>query len=440
MCRNRGDCRDSINGPKCACYQPFDGPNCEKQSIEFAKNDAWMWLPPLQTCAKSVLSFEFKTQLANCLIFYNGPMTKADSLTIPDFVSLELKSGLPRFLIDTGAGPAELIVPVNESLNDGKLHTVIVYWVNGDINMVVDHCTFHDPCENSVMMPGTNRYLNVNMPLQLGRIKWMESFTLTFGSNSSISPPDFRNGFIGYIGKLKFNDFVYDMSQAPQTQELLVDFEETNFIEKPELMDESMKMKIQIASVIISVVFLLICFILVWKNLLKKKLAKLKKKQERQEQNLGQDFITRLPVNNEEMKDAIERLSKIRPDNNTGRIKRKKEQFVTFSGVSEEVSISPPLSTVSDHRAHNKGKPFQDVAPLDLSKKLDTIEPDYHGPVDHMVTYSEEGGDTPETSSLSTITAFETCSQQGAMVDPFLNKYVVYESSGSTIHGTENYL
>lgn len=458
ICRNRGDCHDSIRGPLCTCYEPFDGPNCELQSIEFASSDLWMWLPPLQTCAKSMLHLEFSTKQSDCLLLYNGPMTQVDSQRIPDFVSLELRAGIPRFLIDTGTGPAELIVSVNETLNDGRLHSIYIYWINGNVSMVVDHCIAHNPCVNSATMAGLNRYLNVNMPLQLGKVRRMDNFTLNFGPNWPFPPPDFSKGFTGVIAKLKFNDFVYDMSQNPHQQELIAD-DKVNTIEDPDPVQESRALTSKIVLAVIAVLMLIV-LLFIWRTLLRQKLAQIKKREEEKEHSrtdfssgsLAKENITRIFVTNNEMKKAAESSLKKQTESKSsfGKSKVKKEPSVKYDGPPEKVAIASSLTLFNEQSLDSLKKVSQEVAtinvaepnvsPLDLTKRWSNIEKD-PGPPDQTITYAVEGGSTPEPS-FSTITAVGVCSQvdRSELVDDFMRKYVGYESAGSTIDGAEDYV
>lgn len=266
FCRYRGTCVDSIQGPSCVhCRKPYTGPNCE---LQFHKLDrhSYLWLPPLQTCAKSSLTVEFTTYQRNCLILYNGPMTRRDAKSIPDFLSLELINGLPRLLINTGSGVSELTL-APPPVNDGRKHHIVIEWINGRIFMYRDNCynLQHLSCSNATDMKGSNRYLNVNTPLQLGKVK-VEAQIF----NNQTLRPDFSSSFQGTIETLKFNDYHYDMARSSYTQEILsLDEGETDqflrytHVEEPDPVEVEKKQFIWILACLSLSLLLVILIILV---------------------------------------------------------------------------------------------------------------------------------------------------------------------------------
>lgn len=199
------------------CPAGFEGPHCEALSISFAGNGYSMY-PPFQTCNESSLSLEIITSQENGLIFYVGPLRKNDKLPVRDFMSLELRDGYPVLLVDYGSGTAEVKQNLKK-LNDGEKHIITVAFNTKNVRLNVDNCLSSD-CHHVrgyKDMPGPNKALNVNGPLQLGgSIVDLELLGKQMAWNHSPT----NIGFSGCISNLTYNDevnnfyylFKYDIS------------------------------------------------------------------------------------------------------------------------------------------------------------------------------------------------------------------------------------
>ncbi|XP_022246295.1 neural-cadherin-like [Limulus polyphemus] len=217
-CLNGGRCNIAGNGIKCTCTEGFTGPQCQ-QPARFFNGNGWAWFPPLQQCEKSHFSIEFMTKIGNGLLLYNGPISDPDyeEEGVQDFISLELRNGKPRLLIDFGSGTAEVLVDTQESLSDGAWHKVDIFWDRENARMMVDNCVYSqhtstDPsisdrskCEGKGIIPPFNEFLNVNGPLQLGGVHHkLLSFKWKFQHT--------REGFDGCIRNVIHNSEVYDLA------------------------------------------------------------------------------------------------------------------------------------------------------------------------------------------------------------------------------------
>jgi hypothetical protein len=219
-CLNGGQCVDSGVGALCKCPEGYEGPQCQLTTRSFTNNQGWAWYPPLRQCEKSHLSLEFMTKTADGLLMYNGPLVKPyiGYQTQSDFISLELRSGQPRLLVDFGSGVTELTVKPLGDLHNGEWHTIDVFWDKENVRMMVDRCvgvldengdgTHFDrsKCENSTTVVPFNEYLNVNTPLQLGGM-----LTEEVNENFYWSKTPGRSGFVGCIRNLIHNSVMYDL-------------------------------------------------------------------------------------------------------------------------------------------------------------------------------------------------------------------------------------
>lgn len=439
FCRHRGTCHDSIQGPVCNCNRPYTGPNCELQSHQLDKN-SYLWLPPLQTCAKSSLTVEFTTNQSNCLILYNGPMTRTDAKSIPDFVSLELRTGLPRLLINTGSGVSELTL-APPRVNDGHKHRLVIEWINGRIFFFRDNCfnLATASCSNSTTMKGANRYLNVNTPLQLGRVKVKSNVF----DNETLHP-DLSQSFAGSIEILKFNDFLYDMARSSYTKELLVENEQVpkqflryTMIVEPDPVEQERNRLIWIFSIVALIIAVIaVVLFIVWRRCRshrtdEKSDAKsdtLSKKQFDLEtielsRNMSQVFLNQ---KKDKPKDAVQ-MEKLSPSN------------LQADGVP-----SNPVSSVANYGQRSVAPPPRSnrlsVLPAPLSGvKWQTYNTDT-GAVDTVVPYALEGAYSPGPT-LSTIDEIDTFSENDNchLVDRFVD-LVLEHSTASSNDGAEDYV
>ncbi|XP_014664051.1 PREDICTED: neural-cadherin-like [Priapulus caudatus] len=216
-CRNGGTCHDSPNGYYCTCPQGFDGPQCQQTTRSF-HGGGWAWFEPLKQCNKSRVSFEFMTEQADALLLYNGPMRARDG-SERDFIVVELVNGKPRVTIDFGSGPLTLYVGKAENLGDEEWHRLDVVLEDKKVTFVVDRCRMikmtesgnydQSSCMATGMMPGRNKFLNVNTPLQLGGI-----------SNTDVGQPKmkFEKSFTGCIKNVVQDGRMYDIGNPGSSQ------------------------------------------------------------------------------------------------------------------------------------------------------------------------------------------------------------------------------
>ncbi|KAF7994833.1 hypothetical protein HCN44_004305 [Aphidius gifuensis] len=151
---------------RCECPPNFDGPHCELLGIGFDGN-GWSIMPsPGQACDESHVGLEVTPYNKDGLIFYFGPMYFNPLINIQDFMSLEIQNGLAVLYVDYGTGTVKL--EHNETiLTDGKSHKIDVLWTKTTIELKVDNCGT-SICMRLTAPLGTNEFLNVNSPIQIG--------------------------------------------------------------------------------------------------------------------------------------------------------------------------------------------------------------------------------------------------------------------------------
>ena len=227
QCLNGGRCTDSSVGALCTCPKGYSGPRCEITTRTF-HGDGWAWYSPLQVCSDTHLSIEFMTRTPSGLLFYNGPMGEPidGEYSVRDFVSLELRRGNPRLLIDFGSGTAELTVNPIGDLHDGEWHRIDIFWTKETARILVDNCVgipFNDEdlmrvdrsrCENITQIVGFNEFLNVNSPLQVGGV--YQKSTTAAGTSPVFANANYfhlptKQGFNGCIRNLIHNSVMYDL-------------------------------------------------------------------------------------------------------------------------------------------------------------------------------------------------------------------------------------
>ncbi|EGI65090.1 DE-cadherin [Acromyrmex echinatior] len=191
---------------RCECPPGLEGPRCELLGIGF-HGDGWAIMPsPDQICDDSHLGVEITPHVDNGLVFYFGPMTYNPKLRIQDFMSLELQQGFAVLYVDYGTGTVRLDQK-QIKLTDGKSHRIDVYWKKTSIEMVVDKCGI-SACMSLTAPQGTNEFLNVNSPLQVGG-------TLTnlahLASNLGWDYKPTNKGFVGCIRNMTFNRNTYNL-------------------------------------------------------------------------------------------------------------------------------------------------------------------------------------------------------------------------------------
>ncbi|XP_012537254.1 DE-cadherin isoform X1 [Monomorium pharaonis] len=191
---------------RCECPPGLEGPRCELLGIGF-NGDGWAIMPPPgQACDDSHLGLEITPHVDNGLVFYFGPMTYNPKFGIQDFMSLELQQGYAVLYIDYGTGTVRLDQK-QIKLTDGKSHRIDIYWKKTSIEMIVDKCGI-SACMSLTAPQGTNEFLNVNSPIQIGG-------TLTnlahLASNLGWDYKPTDKGFVGCIRNMTFNGNTYNL-------------------------------------------------------------------------------------------------------------------------------------------------------------------------------------------------------------------------------------
>ncbi|KAL7874769.1 hypothetical protein SRHO_G00057390 [Serrasalmus rhombeus] len=224
-CLNGGTCVDSEMGYRCKCPPMFDGPECQQTKHTFL-GDGYTWFPPLRPCFQSHISLEFITEAANGLLLYNGPLGVLQPGDKEDFISLELKKGVPLLSVNHGSGTLTLQLPPQASVNDRRWHRLDIISDGKEVQLVLDHCsgamvneveglgvevfeTDQSVCKVSADTPGSERFLNVDQPLQLGGVKETHPLRRTH--------PHYK-GFVGCIRNLVVDSQVYDLGSAAESE------------------------------------------------------------------------------------------------------------------------------------------------------------------------------------------------------------------------------
>ncbi|XP_076827668.1 neural-cadherin [Brachyhypopomus gauderio] len=224
-CLNGGTCVDSGMGFRCNCPPMFDGPECQQTKHTFL-GDGYAWFPPIRPCFQSHISLEFITEEASGLLLYNGPLGPVPPGQREDFIALELKDGVPLLSVNHGSGTLTLQLPAPTSVTDRRWHRLDIISDGKEVQLILDHCsgamvneveglgveifeTDQSVCKVSADTPGSERFLNVEQPLQLGGVKEPHPLRYTH--------PHYR-GFVGCIRNLVVDSQVYDLSSAAESQ------------------------------------------------------------------------------------------------------------------------------------------------------------------------------------------------------------------------------
>ncbi|XP_070519670.1 DE-cadherin isoform X2 [Cardiocondyla obscurior] len=191
---------------RCECPPGFEGPRCEILGIGF-HGDGWAVMPPPgQACDDSHLGLEITPHVDNGLVFYFGPMTYNPKLGHQDFMSLELQHGFAVLYVDYGTGTVRLDQK-QIKLTDGKSHRIDVYWRKTSIEMIVDRCGI-SACMSLTAPQGTNEFLNVNSPMQVGGTL---SNLAHLASSLKWDHKPTEKGFVGCIRNMTFNGNTYNL-------------------------------------------------------------------------------------------------------------------------------------------------------------------------------------------------------------------------------------
>ncbi|KAI9564700.1 hypothetical protein GHT06_008441 [Daphnia sinensis] len=207
-CLNGGTCTGDAAQP-CRCIDGFQGPRCEGLDVSFG-GTGWAWYDPLPTCASGYLSLTVIAQTGNGLILYSGPTAVPPDTTVSDFLAVELREGSPVLYLDLGSGTKRLELPDrSRNLVDGKAHDLEISWNQRSVQMRLGQCSDGQPyCSASSSLVGSNEYLNVNGPLQVGGIT-ADLQKLRLALNWGSIPTDI--GFSGCIQNLTFNGLTYNL-------------------------------------------------------------------------------------------------------------------------------------------------------------------------------------------------------------------------------------
>ncbi|KAF5905708.1 neural-cadherin-like [Clarias magur] len=223
-CLNGGSCVDTDMGYRCHCPPLFDGPECQQTKHTFL-GDGYAWFPPIKPCFRSHISLEFITEADDGLLLYNGPVGALQHGDKGDFIALELKKGTPVLSVNHGSGTVTLQLPAHSSLSDRRWHHIDIISDGKEVHLTVDHCSGaivneveglgvdifemdQSGCKVSGHTPGTERFLNVNQPLQLGGVK--DTYLLHHTHTV-------YKGFVGCIRNLVVDTQVYDLSSAAES-------------------------------------------------------------------------------------------------------------------------------------------------------------------------------------------------------------------------------
>ncbi|KAJ8874233.1 hypothetical protein PR048_025075 [Dryococelus australis] len=197
FCLNGGT---PVGPTQCECIEGYEGPRCEMISIGFRGN-GWALYPPVSACEDAHLTVEVTPYKEDGLILYMGPLRHNPALPVQDFMSLELRAGYARLLMDYGSGTV-FVEHKDSKLSDGKLHTIEVIWSKTSIELKVDSCQ-KSSCLALTTPMGPNEFLNVNGPLQIGgtEVDLPALASLFHWDHFPIS-----EGFSGCVRNLTFND------------------------------------------------------------------------------------------------------------------------------------------------------------------------------------------------------------------------------------------
>ncbi|XP_018326960.1 DE-cadherin [Agrilus planipennis] len=190
----------------CNCLAAFEGPRCELFSVGFY-SDGWAMYPPFESCNYSEIHLEITPQNDNGLVFYVGPMTASPKPTVRDFMSLELRDGLPLLLVDYGSGTASLYLD-HKKLTDGASHTIHILLQPEEILLSVDDC-HQSNCLKLGAPPNKDTiFLNTNGPLQVGGTR--DDLTEVARVLGWTQVPSSK-GFVGCVRNLTFNGKTYNL-------------------------------------------------------------------------------------------------------------------------------------------------------------------------------------------------------------------------------------
>ncbi|TRY62862.1 hypothetical protein TCAL_07709 [Tigriopus californicus] len=216
-CLNNGTCHSASRSNQYTCDCPannpeFFGPNCERLAASF-NGQGWSWHPGLPACGNSHLSFVFNTQMDVGTLLYTGPSPNNIVENVEDFMAVEIRKGRPRMLVNFGSGTKTL--ELEQRVDDGKDHFLVIRWTNDTIQMELDQKTCSNevsPARNQCFLQittheWTHHYLNTNSPLHVGGVSFggdrFSEISKSIGVTRTEMPDG--EGFAGCIRNLTFN-------------------------------------------------------------------------------------------------------------------------------------------------------------------------------------------------------------------------------------------
>ncbi|XP_030606404.1 neural-cadherin [Archocentrus centrarchus] len=211
-CLNGGTCQDGPLGYRCKCPPMFDGPECQQTKHSFGGH-GYAWFPPIKPCYQSHIALEFLAESANGLLLYNGPLGNVHSGQQEDFIAIEVRNGVPALSINHGSGTLTLQLPPKSTVTDRRWHRLDIISDGKAVQLILDQCggvatneleTDESSCRAAGETPGSQKYLNVFQPLQLGGVKEM-------------SPHRRFRSFTGCIRNLVVDSQVYDLASPGES-------------------------------------------------------------------------------------------------------------------------------------------------------------------------------------------------------------------------------
>ncbi|XP_053101938.1 neural-cadherin-like [Hemicordylus capensis] len=223
-CFNGGTCIDTDLGYSCKCPMAFHGPECQQTQRTF-RGHGYAWFPPIKPCFQSRISLDFITEVADGLLFYNGPLARGKPGEVEDFIALELSEGVPSLTLSHGSGVLFLQLSQKVNVADRRWHNIQIMNNGKKVQLILDHCvnvSIRDEdgaleeaskmdssaCKVSSETPGNKRFLNVHQPLQLGGVKKALPY--------HTSQKHFR-GFIGCIQNVVVDSQVYNLEHPAES-------------------------------------------------------------------------------------------------------------------------------------------------------------------------------------------------------------------------------
>ncbi|XP_065212799.1 DE-cadherin isoform X2 [Planococcus citri] len=167
----------------------------------------WALYPPFEACSNAHITLYVRALQKDSLIFYVGPDSmRPSAIGVEDFMSLELRKGYPVLLVNYGTGTTK-VEHSYKQIVDNMVHKIEIILTTTSIELIVDDCKLQK-CMGLSTPVGTNKFLNVNGPLQLGGT-YMDLTHISLQRNWTHKP--FALGFEGCIQNFTFNDKLYNL-------------------------------------------------------------------------------------------------------------------------------------------------------------------------------------------------------------------------------------